>query len=95
MAKINFHFSLPVTFLKEKARFVAYSPAIDLSTSGKTFKQAKERFAEAAMLFFEEIYKKGTVDEALGDLGWEKRDKEWRPPVVVSQEPEMISVSVR
>lgn len=95
MARVNFHLSLPVTFLKEKARFVAYSPTIDLSTSGRTFKQAKERFAEAAMLFFEEIYKKDTIDETLGDLGWEKRNKEWRPPVVVSQEPETISISVR
>ena len=95
MKKVNFQLVLPVTFLKEKTRFVAYSPVIDLSTSGKTFKQAKERFAEAAMLFFDEIYKKETMDEALADLGWEKHKREWRPPVVVSQEPETISVSVR
>ncbi len=94
MKKVNFQLVLPVTFLKEKTRFVAYSPAIDLSTSGKTFKEVKERFTEAATLFFEEIHKKGTMDGALADLGWEKHNKEWRPPIVVSQEPETISVSV-
>lgn len=58
-------FNLPVTFLKEKDRFVAYTPALDLSTSGETLEEARKRFVEAAMLFFEEITKRGTFDEAL------------------------------
>ncbi|MEK7636828.1 MAG: hypothetical protein AAB402_00355 [Patescibacteria group bacterium] len=45
---------LPVSILREGKRFIAYTPALDLSTSGKTFDQAKQRFAEAAELFFEE-----------------------------------------
>lgn len=46
--------SLPVSVLKEGKRFVAYAPALDLSTSGKTYEEAKERFEEAVTLFFEE-----------------------------------------
>ncbi|MEK7537372.1 MAG: hypothetical protein AAB619_00155 [Patescibacteria group bacterium] len=45
---------LPVSILREGKRFIAYTPALDLSTSGKTFEQAKQRFEEAAELFFEE-----------------------------------------
>jgi predicted RNase H-like HicB family nuclease len=44
-----------VAILREGKRFVAYTPALDLSTSGKTQAEAKARFQEAAELFFEEL----------------------------------------
>ena len=88
-------YKLPVTILKEKSRYVAYSPAIDLSTSGKTFDEAQKRFAEASLLFFEEIIKEKTADEVLGGLGWNKVNKNWKPPVVVSQQSETITVPAR
>lgn len=47
--------SLPVAILRESNRFIAYTPALDLSTSGKSFAEAKARFQEAAELFFEEL----------------------------------------
>ena len=53
MKKINF--KIPVTIFKEKDMFVAYTPALDLSTSGKTFAQVRERIREAINVFFEEI----------------------------------------
>lgn len=87
-------FKLPVVFLKEGKRFVAHSPALDLSTSGKNFNEAQRRFVEAAVLFFEEIVRKGTMEEALLDLGWTKQNKTFRPPVVISQNVETISVPV-
>lgn len=87
-------FQLPVSFIKERKRFVAYTPALDLSTSGKTLGEAKRRFGEASVLFFEEIFRKGTVDEVLDELGWQKIKKEWKPPVVVSQQSETISVPI-
>lgn len=85
-------FNLSVTFLKEKKRFIAYAPALDLSTSGKSFKEAQKRFEEAATLFFEEIERKGTANEVLNGLGWTKERKTWQPPAVVSQGIETISV---
>lgn len=88
------HLNLPVTFLREKKRFVAYSPALDLSTSGKNFEEAQKRFVEIARLFFDEIINKGTVDEILENLGWEKIKAHWQPPVVVSQQPETVSIPV-
>ena len=86
--------SLPVTFLREKKRFVAYSPALDLSTSGKNFEEAQRHFTEIARIFLEEIMEKGTIKEVLENLGWEKIKAHWRPPIVISQQPETISIPV-
>jgi len=86
--------NLPVTFLREKKRFVAYSPALDLSTSGKNFEEAQKHFAEIARIFFDEIINRGTTDEVLENLGWEKIKAHWRPPTVISQQPETVSVPV-
>ncbi len=92
MKKIKFNFSLSVSILKEGSRFIAYSPAIELSTSGKTHKEAKKRFKEASSLFFEEIMENGTLEDVLKDLGWKKERKQWNPPVVISQESQEINV---
>lgn len=90
MNKIQF--SLPVIVMKEASGFVAYSPALDLSTVGETFDKAKVMFEEAVDIFFEEIIEKGTVDRALEELGWQKVNREYIPPVVVGQQTESFSV---
>lgn len=91
---MNLKFNLSVIFFKEKSAFVAYSPALDLSTAGKNFASAKSRFTEAVNIFFEEAIKKGTVDEILEDLGWQKVKKEWLPPRIISHESETIQIPV-
>jgi len=95
MAKTMLEFSLPVSVLREGKRFVAYTPALDLSTSGKSYEEAKRRFGEAVEIFFEETLKKGTFEEALRDLGWRRIQSKWTPPVVVSQESQTIRVPAR
>ena len=79
-------------FLKEGKRFVAYTPALDISTSGKTLEQAQKRFAELAMVFLEEIVNMGTVDKVLSELGWQKLKHEWKPPVLVSKDVQKITI---
>ena len=91
MKKIMF-VKLPVSILKEGNRFVVYSPAIDLSTSGKTYNEAKKRFAEIVDIFFEEIDKKGSSETVLKELGWKKVQTQWQPPVIISQESELFKV---
>ena len=73
---------VPFFVFKEGDKFVAYSPAIDLSTSGDTEKQARKRFAEAAKIFFDEIKRMGTIDDVLTECGWEKvmPESSWSPP---------------
>jgi len=78
--------NLSVSFLKEGKRFVAYSPALDLSTSAETFEKAKERFSEIVEIFFKEINEKGTLNEVLENLGWSRRKESWLPPTVVAHE---------
>lgn len=86
------HLKLPVSFLKEGKKFIAYSPALNLSTSGKTFEQAQNNFAEAVELFFEEIIEAGTLEEVLLELGWVKENKNLVPPLVVAQKMESFKV---
>lgn len=77
-------FSLPVMITKQNKRFVAYTPALDISTSGTTEKKAKARFIELANIFLEEIMEAGTANDVLSELGWKKIQKKWTPPQVVS-----------
>lgn len=61
--------NIPVSILKEGKIFVAYTPALDFSTSGKTLEQVQRRFEEAVELFFEELQRMGTVHEVLESRG--------------------------
>lgn len=84
MKKSSLQISLPITVFKEGKSYVAYSPALDLSTSAPTFEKAQSRFFDAAKLFIEELVEMGTLDQVLTDLGWQKVKTNWQPPVVVS-----------
>lgn len=87
-------FSLPVSIFREGDKFVAYTPALDISTSADTLKKVRERFSEIVVIFFEEIKEKGTLEEVLEELGWEKLKKTWSPPALVAQEAEEVEVTV-
>ena len=86
---------LPVSVFKEGKHFVAYTPALDLSTSGKTYEQVMARFNEAVDIFFEELAKKGTTEEVLLGLGWEKAKKHLTPPSLIAQASKQIEFAVR
>ena len=70
--RVKYEYGVPVTFLKEGEMFVAYSPVLDLSTCGQTYDEASQNMKEAAELFFEDCFDRGTIDEALSSLGWRK-----------------------
>jgi len=87
---------LGIIFFKEGKKFIAYSPAIDLSTYGNTFDQAKKRFAEAADIFFKETIKLGTIEDVLKECGWKKVSRpriHWVPPTIIGQSEKEITVS--
>jgi predicted RNase H-like HicB family nuclease len=83
---------IPVTILREGKRYVAYTPALDISTSGKSYSDVKRRFEELIAIFLEELLHAGTTDRVLKDLGWNKVNKEWSAPVVVGQEATNVCV---
>ena len=84
MSKMKLSFNLPVVITKQNKRFVAYTPALDISTSGKSEKEVKSRFVEMANVFMEEIIEAKTADDVLSELGWKKTQKKWFPPKIVS-----------
>ena len=84
MDKQNLMYKLPVNIIKQGKSFVAYSPALDISTVGKSIKDAQIKFSELSSLFFEELIKKGTLSEVLTELSWKKVQKSWNPPKIVS-----------
>lgn len=86
MKKSLLQIDIPVSIMREGSVFIAYTPVLDLSTSGKSYDEVKRRFNEIVEIFFEELAIKGTLEEALSDLGWEKISRKWSPPVVISQE---------
>jgi len=61
---------VPVSILREDKKYVDYSPALDLSTSGRNYQEVKKRFVEIVNIFFEELIKKGTLEEVLRDLDY-------------------------
>ena len=92
MIKTSFSFNkLPVTITKQGKRLVAYSPALDVSTSGKSIKDVQKKFSELVYIFLEEIIEAGTVNEVLLELGWKKVQQKWNPPRVISSK----SIGVR
>lgn len=94
MKKVSFRASLPVIFLKERRQFVAYTPALDLSTSGKSLKEAQKNFTEAAQILLEECYKMGTLSKVLTELGWKKKKNAWTPPAIVAQDSREVNIPV-
>ena len=92
MIKSQAQYNISVTFLKEGKRFIAYSPLLDLSTSGKTYEEAKQRFSEAVRIFLKELARKDTLEEVLGDLGWQKINRKWIPPVFIGHESHSVRV---
>lgn len=46
--------NLPVTILREGKQYVAYTPVLDLSTCGRTYKEVKRMFKEVVEIFLEE-----------------------------------------
>jgi hypothetical protein len=95
MKKATFYANLPVSVLREGRKFIVYTPALDLSTSGKNYEEAKKRFREIVSIFFEELLRKGTLGGVLRDLGWQRVRARWVPPVVISQELESLCIPVR
>jgi len=89
---------LGVTFMKEDGTFIAHSPALDLSSCGETFEEAKSNFEDAVDIFFDECTKDGTLNQVLESLGWTLKEKnrpmkpQWSPPAVVGHLDIPISV---
>lgn len=88
----NLSFNLPVMITKQGRRFVAYTPALDISTSATTEKKVKENFFEMVNIFMEELQSMGTAHEVLSELGWKIYQKTWQPPQIISSKSVGIKI---
>ncbi|MBI2120684.1 MAG: hypothetical protein HYT94_03625 [Parcubacteria group bacterium] len=89
----NLKIQLPVSILKERKAFIAYSPALDLSTAGKSFDEALKRFDEAVQIFFEEMAEEGNTNEVLESLGWHRQKRSWTPPSVIAHDVRSFDIA--
>jgi len=92
MKKSTVQIDLPITIFKEGKSYIAYSPALELSTSASTYEKAQSRFLDITKLFLEELVEMGTLDTVLAGLGWQKLKANWQPPVVVSNYMQPINL---
>lgn len=88
--------ALNVVCHKEGDALVAHVPALDLVTHGESVEDALLAAHTAAKAFIEQLIEMGTVDEAMGELGWKKvnaADSEFPYiPPFMTMSTEMVSV---
>jgi predicted RNase H-like HicB family nuclease len=87
--KNSFKVEVAIVINKEYDSFVAYSPALELSSYGDSEKEALVAFDDALDIFIEETTKKGTLEKVLLKLGWTLRQVpkvEYRPPQLSEEE---------
>lgn len=86
---------IPVSIFKEENVFVAYTPALDISTCAATLAGVKKQFEELIRVFFEELENKGTTAEVLESMGWQKVKSAWAAPVEIEHSIESFKVPAR
>ena len=72
-------FSLGVVCHEENGIYVAYIPALDLTTHGESLEDAAKAAREAGKTFIEELIRMGTADQVLSELGWGKLENTLLP----------------
>jgi hypothetical protein len=83
MAEIEFDSII----FREGNTFVSYSPRLDISSCGNSVEEAKKNLMTAVRLFLEESEKMGTLEEILGEAGYERTDEtHWMTPRLVATE---------
>jgi hypothetical protein len=78
--------ALTVQVWKEAGTHVAYTPELDISSSGKTVSRAKSRLREAVALFIEEAGRMGTLSDILEEAGFERPGRSYKPRRILTRE---------
>ena len=67
--------NVQVALFQEDGIWVAYCPALEVSSYGDDKNEAKEAFEEAMQIFLSETDRKGTLERYLLKLGWQLQQK--------------------
>lgn len=77
-------FVFDVHIFKEGDTYVAYVPALDVSSCGDTDDEARHNIRDAVRGFLASSANLGTLDEILQEAGYEREGEKWRAPEFVS-----------
>jgi predicted RNase H-like HicB family nuclease len=77
---VTIEVELPLLIWRENDQYVAFTPALDLSTCGSTNEDAVNNFSQAVELFVETAIERKTIDDLLESLGWIAAPNNWSPP---------------
>jgi len=84
MAQVRHHrINIEVFVIQEDGCYLAYCPALELSSFGHSPTDAQKAFAEALTIFVGEVERKGTLERVLLSLGWRLQQKPkyaYQPP---------------
>jgi len=81
MSVVQAEFHLFGTLRREGRWFFAHCPPLDITSQGKTEAEAKENLIEASQLFIISCLERGTLDQALKELGFVPlKQGRFRPP---------------
>lgn len=73
--------------------YVSYCPELDVSSCGRTVKEARKNLLEAVEGFLEEAKKTGSLGEILRESGFVKEgQKKWKAPEWISLEREKLLI---
>lgn len=71
----SFNVDVQVALFKEDDIWVAYCPALEVSSYGDDEEEARSAFEEAMQIFLAETERKGTLEKYLLKLGWQLQQK--------------------
>lgn len=87
----HYKFNIEYYVFVENGSYIAYCPALDLSSSGKTFNDAVSAFYECFQLYIESCIDSDTLFADLQAHGWKVSRKSIKAPAFTSllKKPEM------
>lgn len=68
--EIKAQFTLFGQIKREGKWYIAHCPPLDITTQGRTAEEAKNNLFEASEFFFISCFERGTLDQALRELGF-------------------------
>lgn len=77
-------FSFTAHLFKEGETYVAYVPALDVSSCGATDDEARQHIRDAERGFLAASEKLGTLNEILEEAGYRQQGETWQAPEFVS-----------
>ena len=87
----EYHFSIEFFVFQEGGNYIAYCPALDISTCASSYNEAISGFYEMFQLHVECCVESGTLYDDLLAHGWKLKKKTMQPPTLVSmmKKPEL------